>query len=186
MGKIILTMQMSLDGVVSNEAEWMTFSDEMLEDYRHYYDTVDAIVVGRHTYASMAEYWQQAEERSDSALERAVAERINVIPKFVISRAAMELSWRNSRQIPAEDQESLTRELTRLKNESGTISVESGVRTWQRMIQQDLFDELWLFVHPVIASQGDRLFALAGQRLPLTMVGNKTYRNGVIALTYRK
>lgn len=185
MGKIILTMQLSLDSVVSDEHLWMMLSEEILEDYLDYYNTVDTIMVGKNSYASLAEYWQQAENSSND-LERAIARRMNEIPKVVISHSEVDLVWRNSEQILVTDEETLARELEALKNRVNQISVESGAKTWQTFIQNELFDELWLLVHPVIASQGDKLFALADKQQSLRLIGNKTYQNGVIGLHYQK
>ncbi|GJM74974.1 hypothetical protein HMSSN036_71900 [Paenibacillus macerans] len=72
------------------------------------------------------------------------------------------------------------------QNRVNQISVESGAKTWQTFIQNELYDELWLLVHPVIASQGDKLFALADKQQSLRLIGNKTYQNGVIGLHYQK
>lgn len=185
MGKIILTMQLSLDSVVSDEHLWMMLSEEILEDYLDYYNTVDTIMVGKNSYASLAEYWQQAENSSND-LERAIARRMNEIPKVVISHSEVDLVWRNSEQILVTDEETLARELEALKNRVNQISVESGAKTWQTFIQNELYDELWLLVHPVIASQGDKLFALADKQQSLRLIDNKTYQNGVIGLHYPK
>ncbi|MEK5166659.1 dihydrofolate reductase family protein [Paenibacillus sp. FSL R5-0527] len=185
MGKIILTMQLSLDSVVSDEHLWMMLSEEILEDYLDYYNTVDTIMVGKNSYASLAEYWQQAENSSND-LERAIARRMNEIPKVVISHSEVDLVWRNSEQILVTDEETLARELEALKNRVNQISVESGAKTWQTFIQNELYDELWLLVHPVIASQGDKLFALADKQQSLRLIDNKTYQNGVIGLHYQK
>ncbi|CAG7654608.1 hypothetical protein ACFQI7_22580 [Paenibacillus allorhizosphaerae] len=79
MGNIVLYMQMSLDGVVSDLERWMQISDHILEDALAYYDTLDTVVVGGNSYLSMAEYWHHAEKSSESALERAFAKKINEI-----------------------------------------------------------------------------------------------------------
>ncbi len=42
------------------------------------------------------------------------------------------------------------------------------------------FDELWLLVHPVMASHGERLFALAAKQQSLRLSRTKTYKNGVV------
>ncbi|CAH0120934.1 MULTISPECIES: dihydrofolate reductase family protein [unclassified Paenibacillus] len=186
MGKIVLTMQMSIDGVVSNEDRWMTLSEEIFEDYLEYYQSLEAIIIGGHSYSSMAHYWQNAEQSSHSPLERAIAERMNALPKVVISRSQLDLVWRNSEQILAIDDESVAREIGKLKQRAGKISVESGVGTWQRLIRQDLFDELWLLVHPVVASDGEKLFALADKPFSMNLSGSKIYKNGVVGLHYQK
>ncbi|WP_339321054.1 dihydrofolate reductase family protein [Paenibacillus sp. FSL W8-0194] len=185
MGEIVLTMQMSLDGVVSEEHKWMTLSEEIFEDYLEYYKTVDTIIVGRNTYASLADHWQQAENSSNS-LERAIAQKMNEIPKVVISHSHVALSWRNSELWLVHDNPSLAEKLEARKKEARRISVESGIRTWQSFIEHDLYDELWLLVHPVIAAAGERLFALAGQQQSLRLTGAKTYSNGVVGLHYKK
>lgn len=186
MGEIIITMQMSLDGVVSHEDRWMSLSDEILEGYLEYYKTVDALVVGANTYAGLAQYWQDAEVSSESSLERAVAKCLNDRPKFVLSRSEIDLVWRNSQTVIVPDADAFVREMDRLRSRFGNISVESGVKTWQRCIKHRLFDHLWVLVHPVIASEGDRLFAQARQQQPLKLVNSKTYQNGVVGLHYRK
>lgn len=184
MGEIILTMQVSLDGIVSDEHLWMTLSREILEDYLDYYQTIDTIIVGKNSYASLAEYWQQAENSSD-VLEQAIAKKMNDIPKLVVSHSDVELTWRNSELLLVKDEHSLAEELQARKNAVQRISVESGVKTWQTFIEHGFYDKLWLLVHPVVASQGEQLFALAGQRQSLQLTQTKTYSNGVVGLQYQ-
>lgn len=184
MGEIMLTMQVSLDGIVSDEHLWMTLSREILEDYLDYYQTIDTIIVGRNSYGSLAEYWQQAENSSD-ALEQAIAKKMNDIPKLVVSHSDVELTWRNSELLLVKDEHSLAEELQARKNAVQRISVESGVKTWQTFIEHGFYDKLWLLVHPVVASQGEQLFALAGQRQSLQLTQTKTYSNGVVGLQYQ-
>jgi dihydrofolate reductase len=186
MGKVILTMHMSLDGIVTNQDQWLTFSDEMLEEYLGYYNEVDHIILGGNTYTSLAEYWQHAEQSSHSEVERAIARRINEIPKIVLSRSPKELIWKNSKQITMRDAESFAREMQVLKSSTGTISVESGLKTWQLFIQHELFDHLWIFVHPVIASTGEKLFENTDNKQTLQLLSSRTYKNGVLGLNYRK
>lgn len=187
MGKIVLYMQISLDGIVSDVEQWMSWNDEILEDALEYYDSLDAIVVGGNTYASMAEYWQRAETSSESVLERAFAKRINELRKIVISRSELELVWKNSQQLLYKENDSFVREMDRLKTETAKqISVESGVRTWQLFLHNALFDELRLLVHPVLAANGDRLFADLGTKYTLELLGTKVYPNGVVEMHYQK
>lgn len=98
MRKIILYMQISLDGVVSDPEHWMTLSEEILVDALEYYNTLDAILVGSKSYPSLAEYWQTAIS-SQSVLKRTFARRINEIRKIVISRSKIKLVWNNSQQL---------------------------------------------------------------------------------------
>lgn len=178
---------MSLDNVVSDVEQWMTLSDEIIEDSLEYYDTLDAIIIGGSTYRSLAEYWQEAEKSSDSAIERRFAKKINEIEKIVVSRSEVDLVWKNTRQLSIQDDESIVYEVEKLKNGSGkNISVESGAGTWQLFIQKDLFDEIWMFVHPVVVGKGEQLFEDVQSKISLKLDNSKKYKNGVIGLYYQK
>jgi dihydrofolate reductase len=187
MRKIILYIQISLDGVVSDPEQWMTLSDEILADALEYYDTLDAIIVGSKTYPSLAEYWQTAEMSSQSDLERTFAIRIDKIRKIVISRSKIKLVWNNSQQLMIKDSESRVHEIENLKKSGGkNISVEAGVKTWQLFLQSSLFDEILLLIHPIVAGQGKKLFADVGAKAPMQLKNSKVYENGVVGLHYQK
>ena len=187
MRNINLYMHISLDGMITNLERWMSYSDEMLEEAYEYYKSVDSIVIGGNTYSSMAEYWQTAEFSSESALERSVAKRINEIEKVVISRSLKDLVWKHSRQLLFTDNKSFVQEIEALKQSEGkSISVESGVQTWKLFLYNNMFDELWLTVHPVVAVQGETLFSDLESTLPLHLKNSKVYSNGAIGLQYQK
>lgn len=187
MRKIILTMQQSLDGVASDVDQWMTtLSDEIVEDSLAFYDTLDAVVIGGNSYPGLAAYWQRAETASDSALERRFAEKINAIEKLVLSRSDVDLVWKNSRRLPVDDEASLIREIEALKNGDGrNISVESGLGAWQLFIQNDLFDEIWMWIHPVVVGRGETLFPDGWTKRSMRLTDSKVYENGVVGLRYQ-
>jgi len=188
MRKIILNLHQSLDGIVSDPDKWKTMSDEIIEDTDRSYDDLDTIITGGNTYPSLAAYWQKAVNAA-SAIERHFAQQINKIKKLVLSRTNTNLVWNNSQQILVEDGESLTQQILELKKQSGKdISVESGVKTWQLFLENDLFDELKLFIHPIIASTGTRLFTGTSgvHQTRMRIVNYKAYKNGVIGLHYKK
>lgn len=187
MGSIVLYMQISLDGIVSDVDRWASIDDGILEGALEYYNSLDAIVIGANSYPSMAEYWQQAELASESALERSFAKRINELPKIVLSRMEMELAWKNTELLLYRDEESLVRGIESLRGRMAKdISVESGVRTWQRLLRHDLFDELRLLVHPAVAKVGEKLFAGAEESRALLLESARVYDSGVVELHYRK
>ncbi len=182
-------MQISLDGVVSDPELWMmtSISDEILADALEYYNTLDAILVGSKSYPSLAKYWQTAEMSSQSALERTFARRINEIRKIVISRSKIKPVWNNSQQLFIKDSESLVCEIENLKKSKGkNISVEAGVKTWQLFLQNSLFDEILLLIHPIISGRGKKLFAAVGAKTPMQLINSKMYENGVVGLHYQK
>ncbi|WJH36544.1 dihydrofolate reductase family protein [Paenibacillus sp. CC-CFT747] len=122
MRKVNLYLHMSLDGVVTDLDRWMDYSEEMLLDAYDYYKTVDTIIMGGQTYASMAGYWQAAERTSESALERDVARRINAMEKLVLTRSDPDLVWANSQRLIVKEREAFVQEITALQQKTACPS----------------------------------------------------------------
>jgi dihydrofolate reductase len=120
-------------------------------------------------------------------VERKFAETINAINKIVISRTPLDLTWRNSQQLIYNDNDDFIIKIQDLKNNPGkNISVESGIYTWKLFLQNSLFDEMHLFVHPVIAGSGQKLFSEIEAKSFLQLKNARIYQNGVMALQYEK
>lgn len=187
MKKIILKMQISLDGVVSGEGEWMSFSDSIVSDAMNYYETLDAIIVGSKFYSFLSDYWQTAEKSSDSLIEKNFAKRINEIDKIVLSRSPVNLTWKNSRNINCDNTGGLIKLIQDIKNKPGkNISVESGIGMWKLFLENNIFDALLLYVHPTIAGDGIKLFDNIRTRAALTLKESKALDRGVLKLYYEK
>lgn len=187
MRKVILHFAMTLDGMVSNVEQWVSLTDEAINDTSAYHDTLDAIIFGKNTYAPLAEYWQHAETSSDSAAERAFAKKINDIHKFVLSHGEVELAWRNSELLRVKDSEAFKQEIARLKNMPGkNLAVDAGEGTWRSFLEHDLWDGIDVLVHPLVIGNGKPLFASMPTKAPLRFVESITYDNGVVNLRYEK
>lgn len=184
MRKITLYMQSSVDGIVSDPDRWANISDAILEDALQMYENIGTVVFGGRSYPSMAQYWTGAEQTSTSELERAFAKKINEIDKIVISRSPVKTTWKNSRNVQVADEDALFAAVQKLRSsKGGPISVEAGVKLWQLFLQNRLYDELWMLVHPAIAGSGQRLFDVEdGARLQF--LASRSYENGVMGLRY--
>src|SRR5215211_4909436 len=119
MRKIFLHFAMTADGIVSNVEQWVSFTDEAMKDTRAYHDTVDTIIFGNNNYAPLAEYWQNAESASNSAAERAFAKKVNDMHKLVLSHGEVELVWKNSELLRAEDSAGFKQAIAQLKDMPG-------------------------------------------------------------------
>lgn len=187
MGKIILSFQISLDGVVSDVDEWMSFSDDILKDAIDYYNDIDAAIFGGGTYTFMSDYWQKAEHSSNSSLEREFAKKLNDKTKIILSRSPLELTWRNSRQMNYTDDESFIQIIQQLKKQiKGDMTVESGVGTWQKFLRHDLYDQLMVFIHPTVVGKGDKLFDQITSHANLRLTNCRPIDRGVVRLFYEK
>jgi dihydrofolate reductase len=187
MRKIFLHFAITLDGMVSNVEQWVSFTDEAMKDGSAFHDTVDAIIFGNNNYASLAEYWQNAETSSNSSAERAFAGKVNDMQKLVLSHGEVELVWKNSELLRAEDSAAFKQAIERLKNMPGkNITVDSGEGTWRSFLENDLWDGIDMLVHPLVIGNGKPLFASMPIKVPLRLVESKTYENGVVNLRYER
>lgn len=187
MRKIFLHFAITLDGMVSNVEQWISLTDEAIEDSSAYHDTIDAIIFGKNTYAPLTEYWQNAETSSNSAAERTFAKKINNIHKFVLSHSGVELAWKNSELLRVKNGEAFKQAIERLKNIPGkNIAVDAGEGTWRSFLEHDLWDGIDMLIHPLVIGHGKPLFVSIPTKAPLRLVENKTYDNGVVNLRYEK
>ena len=187
MRKIFLHFAITADGMVSNVEQWVSFTDEAMKDGSAWHDTVDTIIFGNNNYAPLAEYWQNAETAADSAEERAFAKKVNDMHKLVLSHGEVELAWKNSELLHAEDSTAFKQAIAQLKGMPGkTIAVDSGEGTWRSFLENDLWDGLDMLVHPLVIGNGKPLFASMPVKTPLRLVENKTYANGVVNLRYER
>lgn len=187
MRKLFLHFAVTLDGMVSNVEQWVSLTDEALKDGGVYHETFDVIIFGNNNYVPLAAYWQDAENSATSAAERAFAKQINDMQKYVLSHGEVELVWRNSELLRTEDGEAFKQAIARLKEMPGKdITVDSGEGAWRSFFEHDLWDGLDMLVHPVVMGHGKPLLAALPTQVPLRLVANKTYSNGVVNLRYEK
>src|SRR5687768_1963844 len=98
MGKIILSMMITLDGFVAgpnNELDWVTWEEEMDHDAAKLIESVDTMLVGYGAYKDMVGYWPAALTNPTSEGEGAFAKLINEKSKVIVSQTEEALLWKN-------------------------------------------------------------------------------------------
>jgi len=109
-------------------------------------------------------------------------DRMNSIPKFVVSTTLKEVEWNNSRLIKGD----ISEEVSKLKQQSGQdILVAGSGDLVHTLMQYDLIDEYRLMVFPIVLGSGKRLFKDGSDKKILTLVDMKTFRSGVVVLSYK-
>ena len=187
MRKLFLHFAITANGIVSNVEQWVSFTDEAMKDGNDWHDTIDTIIFGNNNYAPLAGYWQGAETAANSAEERAFAKKINEMHKMVLSHNDVDLVWRNSELLRAKDSAEFKQAIARLKDRPGkNIAVDSGEGTWRSFLENDLWDRIDMLVHPLVIGDGRPLFDSLHTKVPLRLVGSKTYDNGVVNLRYER
>jgi dihydrofolate reductase len=98
MGRLILSINMSLDGFADHTLFAATADDELHDFFSGLLDVTDIALFGRVTYQLMEEYWPRAHE--DPRATRSTldfADKLNAIPKVVFSRTLQKAEWNNAR-----------------------------------------------------------------------------------------
>ncbi len=188
MGRIVVTEFISLDGVIEapgggedyKHGGW-TFAikrgpegDEFkLDELRE----ADAQLLGRRTYEGFAAAWPGMSD------EAGFADKMNSMPKYVVSSTLGEAEWENTTVLSGD----FVADIERVKDEvDGVILVAGSAQLVQGLLAHALIDELRLMVFPVVLGSGKRLFGPSEEKLPLKLTDSKTVGDGIAILTYER
>jgi dihydrofolate reductase len=187
MGKIVVTEFVSLDGVMEApgggeeypHGGWTFEIDRGEEGDKFKLDELveaEAQLLGRKTYEGFAAAWPQMED------EAGFAEKMNGMPKYVVSSTLESADWENSTILSGD----FVEEISKLRQEvDGVILVAGSAQLVQGLVEHDLVDELRLMVFPVLLGSGKRVFGDHDDKKPLKLVGSKTVGDGIAIMTYR-
>lgn len=186
MGKIIVSMNVTLDGVAqdptgeeglrhggwfeqmsaSDRAAWATAGlDEALE--------AEALLLGRQSDAWFAAKW--------TARTGDWAARLNTMPKYVVSSSLAEPRWNNSKVLSGD----VITEVSALKRElDGEILVIGSIQLARTLMQHGLVDELRLIVHPFVLGAGNRIFDERTEKTALRLVESRVLGGSLAFMTY--
>ena len=182
MTQVISTLFISADGVAEIDPEWHFpyFDDEMGRAVSEDYDTSDVILIGRVTYDSFAGAWPDREAAGGDDAQ--FAAQLGDLRKVVVSRQPLEFSWRNSELLDGD----LVEAVTALKADAGIrgILIPGSISVVQQLLAAGLVDELRLFVHPVAARKGRRLFDDGDAPYHLKVTATEVFPTGVIRVIY--
>jgi dihydrofolate reductase len=183
MGKIVISENVTLDGVIEDPAGdegfkhggWVGRAQDRPAFGRAALDDAlgaEAQLFGRRTYETLAERWPSR--------EGALADRLNGMPKYVVSSTLEAPEWNNSAVLKGD----AVKEVSKLRQElDGEIVVAGSIQLARTLFEHDLVDELRLRVYPVVLGSGERLFGEAGDKKPLRLVTTHT-DDGIAFLTY--
>jgi len=186
MGKIVISTNVSLDGVVQDPdgeegfrlGGWFgQFGGKDLEEWAKIMFEeamgAEALLLGRRSDEWFGTRWSS---RSDEW-----ADRLNSLPKYVVSSTLEDPKWTNSTVLKGE----VVNEVSKLRQElDGEILVYASYQLGRTLIENDLVDELRLFVFPVVLGAGERLFGETSDKKPMRLVDTKTVGHGLAFLTY--
>jgi dihydrofolate reductase len=188
MGKIVMSgpQNVSLDGVVQDPdgkedfrlGGWFVeFGGKDLEEWNKVALAealgAEAWLLGRRSYEFFGVRWRP---RSGE-----LADRINSMPKYVVSSTLEGPKWNNSTVLTGD----VVTEVSKLKQQlDGEIVVPASYQLARTLIEHDLVDELRLVVFPVVLGAGERLFGETGDTTPLRLLDARTIGDGLVYVTY--
>lgn len=176
MGKIVISENVSLDGVIQDPVGDEGFSrggwvgrvgargrEEAAEVLLEEALSANAQLLGGRSYEFLAVRWPF---RSGE-----LADRLNSMPKYVVSSTLEDPTWNNTTVLKGDP----VTEVLRLKQVlSGEIVVAASFQLVRTLIEHDLADEVRLMVYPVVLGAGERLFRETSDRKPMHLVRAET------------
>ena len=185
MGKIVVSENVTLDGVIQDPAGdegfraggWVGLIKDSpqlgklaLEEAL----AAGAFLLGRRSYEWLAARWPS---RSGE-----LADRLNSLPKYVVSSTLQHPAWTNSTVLKGD----VLSEVSALKQQlDGDIVVAGSFQLVHALIEHDLVDDLRLKIFPVVLGAGARLFGQTSGKKPMRLTGTQTLEGGIAYLTYQ-
>ena len=179
MGRIIVTEFVSMDGVMeapggeegyAHTAWTFEFPDEGQYEYKsEELQESEVQLLGRVTYEGFAAAWPERED------EAGFADKMNAMPKYVVSTTLEEATWDNTKILRSID------DVKRLKEEvEGNILVAGSNTLVHSLLEQDLVDELRLMIFPVILGSGKRIFPESPDKMVFELADRRDYGSIVV------
>ena len=187
MSKLVVSEFVTLDGVMEDpggaegfdRGGWAFQFDRGADGDKFKLDETmeaESLLLGRVTYEGFAAAWPS---RTDEA---GFADKMNGMPKYVVSSTLENPEWHNSTVVKGD----VAGEVAKLKEGSDGPILVAGSRTLvQALLGNDLVDELRLMVFPVVLGAGKKLFEDAGGTRPLKLRESRPVGDdGVVVLVY--
>jgi dihydrofolate reductase len=183
MGKIVISDNVTLDGVVQDPAGdegfrvgWVGLIRDHPELSKLALDEAlgaEALLLGRRSYEWLAARWPS---RSGE-----LADRLNSMPKYVVSSTLEDPDWNNATVLEGD----AVHAVTKLKQElNGEIVVPASFQLVHTLMEHDLVDELRLKIFPVALGAGERLFGETSDKKPIRLVDTRNVEGDIVFLTY--
>lgn len=178
MGKIIISENVSLDGLAAGERLFGWVGQIKGEAARILLDEAldtEALLLGRRSYEFFAARWPT---RSGE-----YADRLNSMPKYIASSTLTHPAWTNTTILGGD----VVHQVSKLRRElAGDIVVYGSIQLADTLMEHDLIDELRLMIYPVALGAGQRLFGQTSDSKPMRLVQVRAVSDGLAYLTYQR
>jgi len=188
MRKIVSFVHVSLDGFVASTDEgmaslgWISITEDLFDYVEQRIGTTDSALYGRVTYQMMEGYWPTAADQPNATKHDIEHSRwYKQATKIVLSRTMQGNNLPHTKIISS----NLADEITKLKQGAGSDILMFGSPTaTHALMAENLIDEYWLFVNPILLGKGVPLFKGIKNRTALKLITSKVFPSGVVCLQY--
>jgi dihydrofolate reductase len=178
-GKLAASAWVTLDGVFDAETfgDWfMPFdSPERGASIRDGVLAADAALFGRTTYEMLAAYWSSMKNNEDG-----IADKLNSMPKYVVSSSLEKADWNNTTIIS----DNVAKRVAELKAGRETL-IFGSAELVRSLMEPGLIDEYRFLVQPFVMGNGKRFFREDMPMTKLKLVKSKALPHGVNLLWYQ-
>jgi dihydrofolate reductase len=174
--RLVATEYLSLDGVFEEPGHWSGpwFDEEAGQFKFAELRAADAQLLGRRTYEGFAKAWPTMPDTGE------FGEKMNSMPKYVVSTTLDRVEWTGSRLIKGD----VAEEVRKLKAQPGSDLLLAGSAIlFNAMMRENLIDLYRFMVHPVVLGSGKRLFTEDVKR-SLELTDIKRFSKGIVVLEY--
>ena len=187
MRKIVLFMHTTLDGFAAGpngEMDWIHVDNEIFDYAGNQTDDADAALYGRVTYQMMDSYWPTAGDQPGASKHDVKhSQWYNAVDKIILSRTLETNDEKRTTVIS----DGIRERITKIKQQPGkNILIFGSPTAVQSLLRENLIDEFWFFVNPVVLGKGISFFDGVGERVNLKLVSNHVFSSGVVCLQYRR
>jgi len=185
MGKIVVSENLTLDGVIQDPAGdegfrhggWVGLirdSPQLNELALDEALGAEALLLGRRSYQWFAARWPSRKGE--------LADRLNSLPKYVVASTLEQPTWNNSTILKGH----VVTGVSKLKQElKGEIVIPASFQLVRTLMEHDLVDELRLKVFPIVLGAGERLFGETSDKKPMRLLDIQPVEGGIAYLTYQ-
>lgn len=174
MGKIVVSMYVTLDGIMELPS-WTApyWNDEIAKFELDLLSASDALLLGRITYEEFSARWPERDN------EEGFADRINSMPKYVTTTTLTKPEW-NATFI----KENAGKEIAELKKANQKLLVYGSGTLVEKLLEHDLVDELHLLTFPLVLGEGKCLFQQGMDSKKFMLTNNWVTETGVVISSY--
>lgn len=183
MRKLILQMQLSLDGFVGRKdggLDWMTkeTGSNQIKYLQRLTNNMDTILLGRKMASESIPHWEKVAKTKSAGEEFEYAKTFADTRKIIFSKTLKKTEGKNT-TVESRD---LVESVTQLKKEPGkNIIVYGGAKFVSELIKHHLVDEYYLLSNPTAIGTGLEIFT---DEVNLKLIDSVSFKNGVVANQY--